>query len=39
MICHLMPCLDTNLYVMELDQASLTKAKETIQKVMEGKEK
>ena len=28
-----------NLYVMELDQASLTKAKETIQKVMEGKEK
>ena len=29
----------SNLYVMELDQASLTKAKETIQKVMEGKEK
>ena len=28
-----------NLYVMELDQASLTKAKETIQKVMEGNEK
>jgi len=28
-----------NLYVMELDQASLTKAKETIQKVMKGKEK
>ena len=27
------------LYVMELDQANLTKAKETIQKVMEGKEK
>ena len=29
----------SNLDVMELDQASLTKAKETIQKVMEGKEK
>lgn len=28
-----------NLYVMELDQASLTKAKKTIQQVMEGKEK
>ena len=29
----------SNLYVMELDQGSLTKAKETIQKVMEGNEK
>ncbi len=30
---------DFNLYVMELDQSQLDQGEETIQKVMEGKEK